>query len=248
MSIVTGYWEGYPEQNIAPYPLNQVPSTVDIIPIAFISPTVNSDWTYGLAERTYPPEKIEPWIKEVKQKVLFSLQDNAMVQWNQINIDIFCQNIAKAVTDLGLSGIDIDAESNMSDNYVTSFVDLIEGLRKYLSSDKLITYTCYTESDDDVNILHQAGSDIDIVQTMAYWYNFDEVVQLFNFYGNLVGNDKISVGVKVVDTGIDEVQQIAEYLNKNNYHKMMLWSATQDVESLSGSPDNTWSSTIKQYL
>ena len=40
---ITGYWEGYVEEDCDPFPLNEVAPTVNLIPIAFIQPVRESE-------------------------------------------------------------------------------------------------------------------------------------------------------------------------------------------------------------
>ena len=44
-----------------------------------------------------------------------------------------------------------------------SSFNLIKSLKKYLSSDKIISYTCYTESSYDSDIIGQCKDDIDYI-------------------------------------------------------------------------------------
>lgn len=249
---ISGYWEGYTEYNIDPYRLLDVPTYINIIPIAFIGITGNSTWEWGIASQQYTSEEIINDINIVTQrgqKILFSLLDNKNLHWDQIDIPTYVNSIATAVTEYGLSGVDIDAESGMNpDDYVTTFIKLITTLRSVLGPDKLITYTCYTMSEYDQQILTACKNDIDIVHTMAYWDNFDDMMQLFTFYGNLVGNDKISLGVSVTQTSLEEIQQLGSWCVTNGYNKMMLWSLTQDVQEISSQLDGTWSQTIYNSL
>lgn len=252
--IISAYWEGYMEHNTYPYPLCHIPENVEIIPIAFIAPTSDSNWELGIAGSVYSENEIFNWINQINerglgQKVLFSLLDTPQVHWDEINLDLFAQNVANTINLKGLGGVDIDAESGMDPkNYVNCFVNLIKYLRKYLNDDKIITYTCYTMSNYDSNILDKVKNDIDLVHTMAYFDGITGMEHEFNFYGNLVGYDRVSIGVRTTQTSLNEVQEIAQKLNEMGYHKMMLWSLTQDVPKITNKPQNTYLDTINKYI
>lgn len=252
--LITGYWEGYIEHNVPPYPLSHIPEDVNIIPIAFIAPTTNNTWEWGIASSVYDSDTLFNCIDDINnrgldQKVLFSLMDTPTVHWNDIDLDAFAKNVADTVNTKGLGGVDIDAESGMPQNtYVSCFIGLIKSLRKYLNNDKIITYTCYTESNLDKDILTEVADDIDILHTMSYFSGLNGMRDEFDFYGRLVGYDKVSIGVGVDQTSLSEVKQIAKTLNKFGYNKMMLWSLTQDVNKLTGKPTDTWLHTITENL
>ena len=160
-------------------------------------------------------------------------------------MDIFCQNVAETINKRGLGGVDIDAESGMpSGVYVNCFVNLIKGLKKYLDPDKIITYTYYTESEYDTEILKKVRYDIDIVHTMVYWLDFDLMKQEFKHYASLVGKDKVSIGVEANVTPLNEIKNLVDWLKSIKCDKMMLWSLTQDVKKITGKQDGTWSKTI----
>ncbi len=244
-----GYWEGYSEQNVLPYPLNQVPTNVTYIPIAFIAPSSDGvHWSPGISTQTYDLSQIQEWTSEIAQRqtgqqVLFSLMDTPTTHWNQINIDAFAPNIALTVIEWnGLAGVDIDAESGMDPLvFADTYIHLIKALRNALGPNKTITYVTYLEGNNPETILSYTRDDLDLVSTMAYWDNLSEAQQLFQYYANIVGSpEKIVPGVACMQTSLTTVDQIGSWLKSIGQNKMMLWSLTQDVTAITGQPDSFW--------
>eukprot|EP00486_Rosalina_sp_Unknown_P012641 CAMPEP_0201592372 /NCGR_PEP_ID=MMETSP0190_2-20130828/190290_1 /ASSEMBLY_ACC=CAM_ASM_000263 /TAXON_ID=37353 /ORGANISM="Rosalina sp." /LENGTH=410 /DNA_ID=CAMNT_0048051123 /DNA_START=85 /DNA_END=1317 /DNA_ORIENTATION=+ len=268
---VTAYWEGYTEQDCS-FPLNEIPLNVDYIPIAFIQPVKDPKSSSKLAttwafddQFVYSKEQIRGWIKEINnrgtnQKVLLSIMDTPDVHWYpDVDIDAFAQNIAASCSEWGIAGIDVDAESGMSDpqqEYVKTFVNLIKSLRKYLASDKIISYTCYTESSYDSDIIGQCKDDIDYINTMAYWNNTDGQISLYNHYVNDIGDpNKVGIGVKAGNGGdsttLQTVEECAQWFRDNDKiteKRMMLWSLTRDVKPITNVDDLTFLDTIHQNI
>eukprot|EP01083_Nonionella_stella_P245614 853512_1 len=268
---ITAYWEGYTEQDCS-FPLNEIPETVNIIPIAFIQPIKDPDSGSSLAttwdfddQFVYKKEDIKQWINEINnrgtnQRVLLSILDTPTCHWYpDVDIDMFAKNIAKDCDEWGIGGIDVDAESGMSDPsqmYVKTFVTMIKALRKYLSKDKIITYTCYTQSQWDTDIISQCKNDIEYINTMAYWGNKDAQISLWQHYVNDIGDaNKVGIGVKAGNGGdstrLDTVKQCAQWVRDNNDIKekrMMLWSLTRDVKDITSVEDGTFLETIYENI
>jgi len=265
---ITAYWEGYPEQNCNPLPLNQVSNKIDVIPIAFIAPAKNPASSSSLATTwefdqsfVYTKEQILTWIREINerganQKVLLSILDTGTCHWYpDVDIDAFARNIAADCDKYGIAGIDVDAESGMADaetHYVATFVQLIKALRKYLSDDKIITYTCYTQSQYDTQIIQECRHEIAYINTMAYWFDVSEQISLYHHYVEDIGDaDKVAIGVKAGSggdaTALETVTACAQFLRDNdgiNIKRMMLWSVTRDVQNITLQKDAVWLETI----
>eukprot|EP01084_Bolivina_argentea_P029923 55515_1 len=264
---ITGYWEGYSEQSQDPFPLNQVPRTVSTIPIAFIMPIkehesdpLATQWAFD-TQIIYTPDQVKQWVQEINnrdtnQQVLLSILDTPEIHWYpDVDIDQFAQNIATSVEEWGLGGIDVDAESGMSDpsqQYVKTFVHLIKSLRKYLSSSKIITYTCYTQSEWDTQIISQCKDDIEHINTMAYWNGTEAQIGLYQHYANDIGDaNKVGIGVSAGDgvssTTLDTVKGVANWLRDNNdikQKRMMLWSLTRDIKEITTTDNCIYFDTI----
>ena len=269
---IFGYWQGYSEEKVDPYPLNEVSSHVCNIGIAFIQPIKDPASTSPLAttwafddQFVYDKEDIKQWIQDINnrgtnQKVLLSILDTPTTHWYpDVDIDAFAKNIAADCEEWGIAGIDIDAESGMSDpqnHYVETFVFLIKSLKKYLSPDKLICYTCYTESDFDSEIIGQCKEEIAWINTMAYWLNVSEEISVFDHYVCDIGDaNKVGIGVKAGNSGdsttLSTVKGCAEWIRDNNDIKdkrMMLWSLTRDVHQITNQEDGAYLNCIYQNI
>eukprot|EP01084_Bolivina_argentea_P089619 161670_1 len=267
---ITGYWEGYTEENQDPFPLNKVPETVNYISIAFIMPVkktgdkLATDWDFD-DSFIYTKAAIKKWVKEINQrgtnqKVLLSILDTPTCHWYpDVNIDEFAKNISASVEEWGLGGIDVDAESGMDDpseQYVKTFVNLIKSLKKYMSSEKVISYTCYTESSFDTDIIKQCKDDINYINTMAYWNNTDGQIALYNHYAQCIGDpNKVGIGCKAGNggdsTSLDTVKGVAEWYKNNDSitkKRMMLWSLTRDIKEITRLDDETYLSAMVENI
>ncbi|MBP9722311.1 MAG: hypothetical protein KBD64_04035 [Gammaproteobacteria bacterium] len=203
------------------------------------------------------------------QKILLSFQDTPDIHWYP-NVDLaaFAKNLAKDIYAYGIDGVDIDAESGMGENknrkgfigprhkddpYVPTFIKLITLLRTELDSlavlhpkipAKIISYTCYTQSDYDKQILAVTKNCIEYLMTMAYWDTLSADIVLFQTYAEMIGDSsKIGIGVACQPSGTDmaTVKAVGKWLVLNNYRSMMLWSATRDL-------DGTYGNTIVEIL
>ena len=251
MEIISGYWGGYFD---SPITLNKVPNYYNVITLAFAGPdkgnTISTDFLCSI----YSKEQIMKWMKEIREnnygcRILLSIIDNPSYHWNIIPKFLFCNNVSILVKDWGFDGVDIDGESGMPDNvFVENFVDLTKNLRKCLGNDKIITYTCYEGTvSNDGKILNQIKDDIQWINTMAYFDDFDSMKQLYNDYKKIMGNN-ICIGVKAGSkddssaTPLSEVQQLCKF---NSQKKgMMLWTTNRDTLSFTGMQDNTWGDLI----
>lgn len=259
---ITGYWEGYPEYTIQPYPINQISEHVAIVPIAFVAPAVpispsnfSTHYTLGISQTTYMFETIRHDIQKLKQrtnspKVLLSLMDTPDIHWQMVDLEVFSHNLMTLIENWNLDGVDIDAESQMpQDKFVATFVSLVKILRIHLGSHRMITYTTYDMTLNDQAILSQITNDIDIIHLMAYWDSVDAMITEFQWYGNLINDyNKISIGVAVTQTSLDIIKQIGNWLQGQNYNKMMLWSVTQDVQQITNNTNNIFIDTIYNSL
>lgn len=258
---IIGYWEGYDEYTIQPYPIELVSENVTIIQIAFIAPalpkapsTVSTQWSFGISTTTYNPRSIHYGIKLLqarsqRPKILLSIMDTPQVSWNNVDIEVFVYNLMTLIEDWDLDGVNIDAESSMAENYIQTFIMLVQTLRRYLGPTRLLTYSTYGQTEYDTAILNVTREDIDILQTLSYWSNVTDMISTFEWYGNLMNDtSKIALGFAVNMTAPATIQQTGQWLSANGYNKAMLWSVTQDVEAISGYPDNTYVDTMYASL
>ena len=260
-SQFVAYWGGYfksPSQT-----LDKIPSYINVIYLAFIGCDKNSGAPIDFLCSIYDESTIKSWIKELRsrgQKVMASLLDRPECHWDAINLKKYAKNIKILVDDWDLDGVDIDAESGMSNNhFVKSFIELIKELKMTLSNDKLISYTCYqgTQGFDGL-ILPHVKEDINWLNTMAYFNNFEGMIGLFNDYNTVIDSSKINIGVKAGHNGedqstpLDEVIKLCKWQpNKRNGSTksgIMLWTTNRDGPSFTKLKEWTYCNTIHQNL
>jgi hypothetical protein len=273
-----GYWEGYPEKNAAgvdqrPLPLNEIPDYFTHVPIAFCAPIkakatdrLATTWDFD-SSFVYTRAEILQWVVELKrkrgdaQKILLSVMDTPDIHWStDVNIPAFAKNIAKDIYLYGLDGVDIDAESGMTGDYAGTFILLIQSIREELDvlalvypalSKKIISYTCYTGSDSDRQILAATKDHIEYLTTMAYWDNTAAAIALLQEYAGWIGSpQKVGYGVECPPQGTNLADAIlvAEWLKANNSSIIMLWSATRDVTAVSGLSDGAYAKAMLAIL
>jgi hypothetical protein len=262
---ITAYWEGYAEmgmgrREIQPYLPEEINTSVDTVIIAFLAPAPpkkpnkrSTNWSFGISDATYNSELIRRSVLQLKKsnpkiKILFSLMDTPTTHWTNVDINSFVLNLRPLVTDWNLDGFDIDGESGMDiTKFSATFIQLIKTLRSYFP-DKIVTYTCYTQSEFDQQIITSCKDDINMIHTMAYMDFFTEMQNLFNWYASIIGNpSKVSIGV-CCNTSRSEIQQLGTWLKSISNLRMMLWSLTQDVPQITGYPKDTWFNTIYTSL
>jgi chitinase len=230
--------------------MDMTPSFVDIVNLAFVGATSDSNVETEFLCLNYSPDQIKKWINTCHRKgtkVYVSLLDTPDVHWNQIDLVKYAKNLNKFMNEWNLDGIDVDVESGMTGNYVETFVNLINNLKKF--NNVPITYTCYTGTQGpDGNILNQIKDKIDYIQLMAYFDNFDGMVDLYNDYKTIMG-DNIIIGVKSgkpEGTSLDEVVKLCHW--NSNKKGIMLWTVNRDTNFYTGHDLLTWTQTIHENL
>eukprot|EP01083_Nonionella_stella_P225345 801245_1 len=230
-----------------------------------IGPLCNT-WTFDNGKDPdpflYSTEQIKQWVNDINnrgtdQLVLLSLMDTAKNHWYpNVDIELFAQNVAKSVNEWGLGGVDIDAESGMpTRKYVETFTKLIKCLRQEMGETKIISYTCYTQSSYDTDILSACKQDINFLNTMAYWDSTNAQISLFEHYAKCIGNpNKVAIGCKAGNypnesaTSIETVKQCAAWCQTNGYKRMMLWSLTRDVKQITHMKNGEYLDTMLQNM
>lgn len=250
--VFVGYWGGYFNRTTA-IPLDQIPPYVDIISLAFGCP-MEDTLTLKFLCSQYTEDEVLAMVKTLQakgQKVIMSLIDTPTTNWNQINLVTFAQSVKNLVIDeWGLDGIDIDAESSMSDeDYAPAFIELVTEIRKAIGPDKILTYTCYTGSDDDAKIIGATKQYIDGISLMAYFLDEPDMDALFNTYAQWFDPSRITIGVQAGVTPLNEVADLTKW-KPNNMTKggMMLWTLSEDNSAVTGYPNGTWTKTIEDNL
>ena len=251
--ILSCYWGGY-FKNDKKYPqtLDTIPDFVDIVILAFVGPVKDSTVETTFLCSIYNEDTIKQWIKICQLKgikVYVSILDTPETHWDKVNLPIFVNSLRKLVIDWNLDGIDIDAESGMNpSNYVDTFINLINEINKQINYLPL-TYTCYMgTTGPDGPILKAIRDKIDYIQLMAYFYNFNNMIDLYNDYQKIM-NDNIVIGVKAGNpdiTQLDEVKKLC--LWNRNKKGIMLWTYNRDTPQYTENPLNIWLNTINNNL
>jgi chitinase len=251
------YWLGYQAGGPG---LDATPEQVGVVALAFAetTPGPNGDTiTLDFLTRRHSAADIRAGAKVLQArgvKVVMSINGNPDWPghpggWGNLNPEVFAANVKAIVIDeWGLDGIDLDDD----DGSVTpgqNFVDVISMLRKAIGPDALLTLPVYLGPKRDA-FLARAKADISFVSTMAYWHDFDDQVELFNQYADLVGPEKVAIGVADVGssrkkTPVPAVPRLAAW-NPNGARKagMMLWNLNEPP------PDETaeWCAAIGDHL
>jgi len=245
--VFSGYWCGY-RDNGKSTPLNCVPGYIDTIPLAFAGLNKNSTMTTDYLCTDFRKAEIQRWSQELRsqgQKVTMSLMDSEAVHWWDVDLEKYARSCQQVVMEeWGLDGFDIDGEGPAIDR-LREFVPM---LRQVIGEDPVITYTCYTGSDEDTRILDQIKNDIDWVQLMTYDESFEGMVQLAEHYAKIIGKEKIVVGVKAGVTSMKDSTRFARWVRENGYRGMMLWSTDMDNPSFTGKKIWSWAEAVKAGL
>ena len=251
--LFTCYWGGYfNNENKYPQTLNLAPKYIDIIILAFVGPNKDSTAETTFLCSKYSDNQIIDWIRSCHnngQKVFVSILDTPEVHWDSIDLLKFSKSLKSLIDRWGLDGVDIDAESGMDpNNYVETFINLAKFVKKEIGSLPL-TYTCYTGSNGpDGPILKCIRDQIEYIQLMAYFFDFNSMINLYKDYSTIMG-DKIIIGVKAGNgdgTPLSEVQKLC--LWNNNKKGMMLWTLNRDTPQYTNKNLNEWSKTINDHL
>ena len=263
--IFNGYWMGYqPNGNI----LSATPNYVNKVTLFVAAPGADgSSLDVNYLCKVYSQQDQIAWAKELQAngtEVLMSLMDTATTHWNNVDIPAFVQNFKNEVIDgeWGLNGVDIDLESGMpSDVWAETFTQLIQEFRSVLgpigttnSSGKnisRISVAAYRPSMEQP-ILEAAGSDLDWLNTMAYWNDASGNESLFNTYQPYVSQVNMGIGVAYGQGGdstdLSQVELMAQYAAKTANCGMMEFALNNDCPEYTGQPDWTWASAINENM
>jgi chitinase len=246
-SQFSSYWCGYRDNGI-PTPLSCIPNYIDTVPLAFGGLNRDSTITTSYLCKDFPEETIQKWSSYIQargQKVTMSLLDSDQVHWTQVDLEKYANSAHEIVMGKWkLDGFDIDGEGPAIDA-LAKFVPL---LRKSIGSSPVISYTCYTCSEQDTRILNVIKDCINGLQTMNYESDFEGMIAVAKHYGSIVGNDKVSIGVKVGVTPLDQCEKIAQWTRQNGYRGVMLWSVDCDNPTFTGKDIDSWSEAVFKGL
>jgi hypothetical protein len=223
-----GYWCGYrtdPQSDITLDMLATKPSVTQVR-LAFIGPAKDSSVDISYLCSIHSADTIKAWVKTLRavgKEVTISFMDSPTVSWQNVDIKKFASSLSQLVEAWDLTGIDIDGESDCSD-FAQTMIKIAQECRAALPAEKTITYTCYTCSDEDKQILTAIKDICTAVSTMDYFDNFENMTQTANFYADIVGKDKVSIGVKTGVTSLSQVAQLGPWVREQGFRGIMVWS------------------------
>jgi chitinase len=254
--LFEAYWQGYEKSRISNgsgLDLDEIPAYVNTIKLAFsnlwphnqVSPCFLMQYKHGWEYI----KKGAAFLHQRNQRVLMSIigTPDPPVGWNTMsNPTEFAYNAKRfVIDDLGLDGIDIDNEEE--EDPAEGFFALIKALREALgekgSAKSLLTYVSY-KPHRDLPWLKEYGYVFDYVSLMAYWLHYDQMLDLFKQYADVLGADNVLIGVgnkstnPGQETPLEEVKKLAAYPDKGG---IMLWT-------LSAKDAMEYAETIHTYL
>ncbi len=249
--LITTYWAGY-LKNANMRTLDMTPNYIDVVILAFIGPRNDSSIDTSFLCSIYSEEQIKKWINICHKKnikVYFSILDSPDITWDKVDLKTFAINLKQKMIEWKVDGIDIDAESSMPDKgYIENFINLATYIKKEINHYPL-TYTCYTGIDGpDGSILNSIKDKIEYVQLMAYFYNYKQMIDLYNDY-SMVMKDKIVIGVKAGKEDKTPLEEVIKLCIWNLKKKgIMLWTINRDTPYYTGCKSLTWAETIRDNL
>lgn len=257
--IFNAYWLGYQEP--PGQTLQQTPDFIDYVTLFLAGPDEESKVTTSYLCKVYGEEQIRQWVKDVRAqgtKVLLSFMDSEQVFWSKVDMETFAASAKETLERWELDGFDIDAESGMlGEDFVPRFVALTEALRDVLDG-KTLTYTCFKGCNlgsYDYEILSQVKGLISWVNLMAYWDRTGTYIRLFEEYAALVGNEKVTFGVKPGHDPEEEatllktVEELTAWNPKNSSKAgIMMFGTNRDNPAFTKLPEWTYAKAIHNGL
>jgi chitinase len=215
------YWLGYHDN---PPAIQSLPQGIDVVNLFLLNLTTSPNGT--TIDYNYITSQGTTWEEILTQshaaqangvKVCVSIipPDSSLI-WNTIpDPDTFALNVYNLIKEWGLDGIDIDPEQGgVVDN--ATFVSVVQALSKYFgpaSGTGLIMSFVSYQLGNDTPVLQPCASLFDYVMLMGYFWSFETMVQEFEAYAQLVGNQNLMFGIggDPFQTGLSETKQLAAW-------------------------------------
>ena len=246
------YWISENPDSKYPQPLNELPSWVDIVPLAFASITEAPSNNYSLnltAFKRYP--NLLDWIKHVRKnetKVILSINDGMLGTMSQEGIQGFVNSVMQTVELWQLDGLDLDYEPP---DKAQSLVAVATALRKALlvrDPNTILTAPIYSAWTHPArphllkDILPAFASLLNYVTTMDYtpYEDLTKTMSLAKQYETAIGGrEKLMIGVSCMGpkrqkptrsnfTPLEDVQLYAKDAVKG-FGGVMLYTFNYDV-------------------
>jgi len=263
----TNYWIGQEPTGPGQSPtLNQMPSYVNVAPLAFVSinPSYQLDFTFLTQQNS--AATIQSWTRQVRAqgtKVLLSINSDAFGQIP--NASAFAQQVQSAVKTWGVDGVDIDFEPPYASDTV---LNVVGAIRSALGSNALMTAPIYSAwlSSSMLAFLTKFAAPLDYLTTMDYtpYPGFATTTSWYNTYAKAIGTpQKLAIGISCMGppqpasnnfTPLADVKRLCQWQPPGGVNKLgaMLYTFSYDIQTRPGSgtdyPNGTWTSTINQSL
>lgn len=244
------YWLGYAPNGVAFAPMPQGTT----VAVAF-SVGLNAETTLAtdyISSGGYTWDEILSMAAELQSagiKVLAGVMPTSSLTWNDIDDPAtFATNLKALVIDeWGLDGIEIDPEQEGGVAPSDNFIQTVQAIRAAFGNDSMLTYVSYV-LDLDNALLSQCATDLDYVNLMGYFWPLDEMKSQYQDYVKVVSPTPVYLGVSPkTPAGLDVATQVADYAASTS-GGLMMFATSQDVESITGDPDGTWSQTLLAAL
>jgi hypothetical protein len=241
--------------NVQGGPLPQAaPTSVDVVSLAFAvtAPVGGQDsLTLDYLQKYHSLADIQAGAKALQArgtKVTMSINGNPNWPghpggWTNLNPAEFAQNVAQIVLgDWGLDGVDLDNEASETPD--DNFVEVVQALRQAFGPDRLLTLPVYMGTARDA-YLSQVADQISFVSTMAYWLDYQGQIDMYQQYAQLVGDQKVAIGVSAELTQFSAVGPLASWdPSGSNKAGMMYWNLNSPAPSVT----DLWCETISANL
>lgn len=261
----TNYWIGQEPTGPGQSPtLNQMPSYVDVAPLAFVTIDQNYNLNFSFLTQQNSAATIQGWIKQIRAqgtKVLLSIISDAFGKIP--NPTSFAAQVKAAVTAWGVDGVDIDFEPPSANNNVLT---VLSAIRSALGSQALMTAPVYSAWLGMLSFLTKFAAPLNYLTTMDYtpYPGFSTTTSWFNQYAGAIGGpQKLAIGISCMGppqpasnnfTPLADVKSLCAWQPAGGVKKLgaMLYTFSYDIQTRPGSgtgyPNGTWTSTINQYL
>jgi hypothetical protein len=256
----TNYWIGQEPTGPGQSPtLNEMPSYVDVVPLAFVGIDANEQLDFGFLTQQNSAETIQGWIKEVRAngtKVLFSINSQQLGAIK--NPEAFAQNVAQNAAAWGVDGIDFDFEPPYTPN---TLIEVVQNIRTAMGNNALLTAPIYSAWLGYLDFLGTLAENLDYLTTMDYtpYPGFSQTISLYNTYASAIGNpSKLGIGISCMEppnnfTPLNDVIELCRWEpSQGTKQGAMLYTFSYDIETRPGAgtgyPNGTWTQTIHENL
>ncbi|MBP0617429.1 glycosyl hydrolase family 18 protein [Jiella mangrovi] len=259
----TAFWLGYrPSGPGKAPPLQATPDYIDVLVLAFSNIFPGNTTCEGFLQKSHTADELHAGIASLRQsnpntKILLSIQGTPQppVGWNTGITDpqAFGGWLGYIIDTWNLDGFDVDNE-DLDSFPGQQFVDAVIGMRKAMPQ-AIITLDTY-KFDRDKEVIKELAPYLTSINTIAYFLDYDDMTSLVEQYATVIDHAKISIGVKSAEVGpisqgtsVDDTAKLCTFEpSQGSKLGMTLWDLSEDITSVTGKPDGTWTRTIHEHL